>query len=178
MNNTNTMEINEGLLEMGNLLVAQSSVSDSYHAILKSAAKKAVEVFNCDRCCLILKNKRDELIIKAGFPSDCHGIGQKISEQGESFFLNEVIKNKRIVQIEDPLNDERMNYMRELIESYSITSIIFAPIFYLCEHGDCIGVMVLDSTDGNKISINYKEISLMTGLLGLLIKQEYKKMEK
>ncbi len=178
-NNDDKNLLLKDLMDMGNMLLSQSFTLDAYHNILKSTVSKAIEVFNCDRCCIVLKNKRGELVIKAGFPSNCHGIGQKISHEAETF-LSQVIRDKRIVFINDPRNDEKVSYMKDMIEFYSITSIIFAPIFYIGSHEDCVGVMVLDKTngDGEKFYIDYQKIKIVTDTIGWFIKKAYEKMRR
>lgn len=156
--------------ELGELLVGQSlTPPDPYHSLLNTLVRVVVEFCGCQRCCFIIRNLRDELVIKAGFPAGCHGVNQRITPEYGELFLKKVIREKNIILVEDPENDERVKYMQKLIECYSISSILFMPVFY---KKDNLGVMILDGTDGKKLIID-EGVHKLSVLVGDLLGQEY-----
>jgi signal transduction histidine kinase len=143
-----------------------------YHKTINVIVESALKISGADRACLILKNKKEELIIKVGFPHDVHGIGKKITpETGESF-LRQVMNEESIVLVTNPDEDSRIAYMRELVMTYRISSILFLPLFF---EGESIGILVFDWTGGEKFSIEVIEkIKLLGRLASRAIGMEYK----
>ncbi len=117
-------------------------------------------LMGCSRCCIILQKdddtgKNTKLVIAAGYPKQEHGIGNEVSTALGKNFLESVIKEGKIVIIEDPGRDSRVAYMRPLIDHLQIRLLIFVPLYYKkTKVGTKIkyaekpfGVMALDYTD-------------------------------
>jgi signal transduction histidine kinase len=143
-----------------------------YQQITNVIVESALKISGADRTCLIIKNKKDELIIKAGFPQGTHGGGERITPKTGEMFLRQVMSNESIVLLANPSEDGRVSYMRELVVTYQISSILFLPLFF---EGESLGILVFDWTAGRKFS---KEVTGKIKLLGRLasraIGMEYK----
>lgn len=150
------------------LLACRGEYQRTTNAIVESALK----ISGADRTCLIIKNKKDELIIKAGFPRNAHGIGVKITPGTGEMFIRQVMSNESILLVTNPLEDGRVSYMRELAMAYGISSILFLPLFF---EGEAIGILVFDWAAGRKFSKEVIEkIKLLGRLASRAIGMEYK----
>ena len=69
------------LVVFSKMAVAMSS--EPFSEALCVAAEAGAKIAGSARCCIILKNRNDELKIKAGFPCGAHGIGEKVAGAGE-----------------------------------------------------------------------------------------------
>ncbi len=157
------------VVEIAELLLASQG---EYHRIINVIVESTQKISGADRACLIIKNKKEELIIKVGFPQHAHGIGKKITLDTGETFLRQVMTDECIVLVTNPYEDSRVAYMRELVLTYGISSILFLPLFF---EGESIGILVFDWVGGEKFS---KEIIEKIKLLGRLaskaIGMEYK----
>lgn len=133
-----------------------------YQETLNIVAESALKVSAADRVCLIMKNKKEELMIEVGLPQYDHGISKKITPETGETLLRQVMGGESIVLVTNPCEDRRVAYMRELIMTYGISSILFLPLFF---GGESIGILVFDWVDGGKYS---KEILEKIKLLGRL----------
>ena len=143
-----------------------------YQKTIDIIVESALRISGADRSCLIIENKKDELIIKAGLPQHAHGIDKKITPDTGERFLKQVMKDESFVLITDPCGDRRVAYMRDLVTSCRISSILFLP---LSSESESIGVLVLDWVGGRKISRDVIEnIKLLGRLASTAIGMEYK----
>ena len=133
-----------------------------YQETLNIVAESALKVSAADRVCLIMKNKKEELMIEVGLPQYDHGICKKITPETGETFLRQVMSGESIVLVTNPCEDRRVAYMRELIMTYGISSILFLPLFF---GGESTGILVFDWVDGGKFS---KEILEKIKLFGRL----------
>lgn len=133
-----------------------------YQETLNIVAESALKVSAAGRVCLIMKNKKEELMIEVGLPQYDHGISKKITPETGETLLRQVMSGESIVLVTNPCEDRRVAYMRELIMTYGISSILFLPLFF---GGESIGILVFDWVDGGKFS---KEILEKIKLLGRL----------
>jgi len=133
-----------------------------YQETLNIVAESALKVSAADRVCLIMKNKKKELMIEVGLPQYDHGICKKITPETGETFLRQVMSGESIVLVTNPCEDRRVAYMRELIMTYGISSILFLPLFF---GGESTGILVFDWVDGGKFS---KEILEKIKLFGRL----------
>lgn len=133
-----------------------------YQETLNIVAESALKVSAADRVCLIMKNKKEELMIEVGLPQYDHGISKKITPETGETLLRQVMSGESIVLVTNPCEDRRVAYMRELIMTYGISSILFLPLFF---GGESIGILVFDWVDGGKFS---KEILEKIKLFGRL----------
>src|SRR4030042_849698 len=136
----------KAIAETAELLLASRG---EYQKTLNTIVESALKVSGADRSCLIIENKKDELLIKAGVPHHAHGIENKIAPDRGEKFLRQIISDKSIVLVTNPGEDRRVAYMRELVMSCAISSILFLP---LSVEGESIGVLVLDWVGGKRIS--------------------------
>lgn len=134
----------------------------NYQETLNIVAESALKVSAADRVCLIMKNKKEELMIEVGLPQYDHGISKKIIPETGETLLRQVMGGESIVLVTNPCEDRRVAYMRELITTYGISSILFLPLFF---GGESIGILVFDWVDGGKFS---KEILEKIKLFGRL----------
>jgi signal transduction histidine kinase len=109
-----------------------------------------------------MKNKKEELVIEVGLPQYDHGICKKITPETGETLLRQVMSGESIVLVTNPCEDRRVAYMRELVMTYGISSILFLPLFF---GGESIGILVFDWVDGGKFS---KEILEKIKLFGRL----------
>jgi len=133
-----------------------------YQETLNIVAESALKVSAADRVCLIMKNKKEELMIEVGLPQYDHGICKKITPETGETLLRQVMGGESIVLVTNPCEDRRVAYMRELIMTYGISSILFLPLFF---GGESTGILVFDWVDGGKFS---KEILEKIKLFGRL----------
>ncbi len=133
-----------------------------YQETLNIVAESALKVSAADRVCLIMKNKKEELMIEVGLPQYDHGICKKITPETGETLLRQVMSGESIVLVTNPCEDRRVAYMRELIMTYGISSILFLPLFF---EGESTGILVFDWVDGGKFS---KEILEKIKLFGRL----------
>ncbi|MEK7493897.1 MAG: ATP-binding protein [Patescibacteria group bacterium] len=120
--------------------MAVAMSSEPFSEALRVAARSGAEIAGSSRCCIILKNKKDELKIKAGFPDGAHGIGEKITGAGEKH-LRRVMDECQHVFVSDAASDQQTTYMRPLVTQQNIASIFFVP---LVSEKETIGVMAFD----------------------------------
>jgi signal transduction histidine kinase len=159
----------KAIAETAELLLASRG---EYQKTLDTIVESALKISGADRSCLIIENKKDELIIKAGVPRHAHGIENKIFPDRGEKFLKQVMSDKSMVLVTNPCEDRRVAYMRELVQSCAVSSILFLP---LSLEGESIGILVLDWVGGKKISKDMIEnIKLFRRLASTAIGMEYK----
>jgi signal transduction histidine kinase len=143
-----------------------------YQKTIDVIVEGALNISAADRTCLILKNQKDELIIKSGFPQNTHGVGQKITPLLGELFLRQVMNDESIVLVTNPCGDRRLTYMRELVAACKISSILFLPLF---SEGESIGILVFDWVEGKKFSKDViEDIKVLGRLASTAINMEYK----
>jgi len=144
-----------------------------YQETLNIIAESALKVSGADRVCLIMKNKKEELMIEFGLPQYDHGICKKITPETGETLLRQVISGESIVLVTNPCEDRRVAYMRELVMTYGISSILFLPLFF---GGDSIGILVFDWVGGGKYSkVILEKIKLFGRLASRAIGMEQKR---
>lgn len=152
------------------------SCRGDYKRTLDVIANRALKASSADRVCLIMKNERDELVIESGIPKDAHGIGQKITlDTGETFLRRIIKRNESIVLVTNPCEDPRVAYMRGLVSTYGISSILFLPLFF---EGEPIGIIVFDRIGSERFSKEALEkIKLLGRLASVAIGMELKRQK-
>ena len=159
----------KSLVETAELLLESSG---EYQKTINVIVENALGISCADRVCLIARNKKDQLIIEAGFPSDAHGIGVTITPETGEPFLRQVMNNESIVLVTIPSQDKRVSYMKELVMTHGISSILFLPIFFEREP---VGMLVFDWLGGRKFSREVSEwIKLFGRLTGKAIGMVYR----
>lgn len=131
------------LSEMSASLINSSEYKETLRVIVEFSAS----ILECERVCLIIKNKRNEIVVKEGIPLGGHGIGWRLTPQYGEIFLRRAMDEKSVTIIENPLNDYRIAYMKDLVAKYNISAILFSPLF--C-NGEDMGVLVFDAINGKK----------------------------
>ncbi len=150
------------------LLASRGDFEKTMNLIVESA----LEISGANRSCLIIKNKKDELVIKTGLPAHVHGIGENITRDTGEAFLRKVMGDESIVLVTNPSEDRRVAYMKGLVTAHNISSMLFLPLF---SEGESIGVLVFDWVEGRKISKDVIEnIKLLGRLASTAIGMEYK----
>ena len=160
------MEMEE-LIRMTESLISKPS-EERFLIILENLAS----VTGCQRACLIVRNNDGELVIREGYPTDGHGIGQIITEKtGKSFLTRMLEEAQSTVLVTHPEADERLAYMKDLVRCLGICSILFVPLFH---RGVANGILVVDSTKAvkQKFSKCYKIIHLLGNLAAASIERE------
>lgn len=147
-----------------------------YHDILEISCEESAKITGCERVCFVIQNKRNELVIKAGYPMEKHGIGQKLClETGEEYLRNVISKGERAIVITNPCIDPKMRYMRQMAYDYKIGLIFFAPLFFGKEP---LGILIFDKI-GNiskeeRDQIVYK-IKEITDLVACILWKDYER---
>ena len=118
----------------------------NFAAVAKESARAALAVSGAQRACLIIINKKGALVLKAGLPVGGHETGKL--ECGSSF-LKKVIKGGKYKLVSNPSGDACVGYMKELIKTYNINSLLFVPLLYKEQD---LGILVLDKNDGKRFS--------------------------
>ena len=159
----------KSLVETAELLLESSG---EYEKIINVIVENALRISGADRVCLITRNKKDRLIIKAGVPSHAHGIGVTITPETGEPFLRQVMNNESIVLVTIPSQDRRVSYMKELVMTHGISSILFLPLF---SEREPVGILVFDWLGGRKFSGEVSEgIKLFGRLTGKAIGMVYR----
>lgn len=165
----NTFSGIKAIAETAELLLASRG---EYQRTLNIIVESAIRISGADRSCLIIGNKKNELIIKAGMPLHSHGIEEKITRGTGEAFLRRIMKDDSMVLVTNPCDDPRVSYMKGLIDACRISSMLFLAL--RCE-GEGIGVLVLDWTGGKKISRDvFENVRLLVRLASTAIGTEYK----
>ena len=165
------MEMEE-LIRMTESLISKPN-EERFLIILENLAR----VTGCERACLIVRNNDGELVIREGYPTDGHGIGQIITEKtGKSFLTRMLEEVQSTVLVTHPEADERLAYMKDLVRCLGICSILFVPLFH---RGVANGILVVDSTKAvkQKFSKCYKIIHLLANLAAASIEREREKQK-
>ena len=110
------------------------------------SAQAAARITGAFRSCVILKNKKGEIKIKAGFPHGAHGVGERVTGAAEKF-LCKVMDGREPVFINQPASNPQTAYMKDLALTYGIASVFFVP---LLAEKEALGVMVFDFTKRKK----------------------------
>lgn len=160
------MDIRINLFDMAKKLV----LAQNYHDILGISCEESAKITGCERVCFIVQNKRGELVIKAGYPEEGHGIGQKLyMETGEEYLRNVISKGKGAVVIGNPCIDPKMSYMKQMAYDCRIGLIFFVPLFFGKEP---LGILAFDKIghiskeERGQIVFKIKEIAdLVSGAL-------------
>lgn len=161
------------IAETAELLLASRG---EYQNTLNIIVDSALKISGAERSCLIIENKKDELLIKAGTPFHAHGIDNKITPDTGESFLRQVMSDNAIVLVTNPCEDRRVAYLRELAMSCKISSILFVP---LSSQGESIGILVFDWVEGKKISKDgIENIKLFGRLASTAIGMEYKERKE
>jgi signal transduction histidine kinase len=167
--NNNEIAGIKDIVEIAELLLA---CRGAYQKAIDVIVGSALRISGADRTCLILKDKKEELIIKSGLPKNAHGIGEKITPETGEIFLKQMMSNESVILVTNPSEDSRVSFMRELVMTHRISSILFLPLFF---ESESIGILVFDWVQGRKFS---KEVSGRIKILGRLasraIGMEYK----
>jgi signal transduction histidine kinase len=159
----------KNVVDTAELLLASRG---DFEKTMNLIVERALEISGADRSCLIIKNKKDELIIKTGLPAHAHGIGETIAPGTGEAFLRKVMGDESIVLVTNPSEDRRVAYMKELVTAHNISSMLFLPLF---SEGESIGILVFDWVSGRKISKDVIEnIKLLGRLASTAIGMEYK----
>lgn len=127
----------KALLELAGRLLSAKNHRETRQIIVEEAKK----FFLIDRVCLIIKNIRQELVVKAGLPFEDHGIDTRITSVTGEEFLRQVLRNRIPLLIDKPQTDTRVSYMHDLIKKYHISAVLFLPLVYKKEG---MGLLVFD----------------------------------
>jgi signal transduction histidine kinase len=157
------------IIETAELLLASRG---EYQKTINVIFESALRISGAHRACLIIKNKKGELIIKKGIPQYAHGIGQKITPDTGETFLKQVMSDESIVLVTNPCEDSRVAYMREMVTTYGISSMLFLSLFF---EDESIGILVFDLVNREKLSKEtFENIKLLGRLASIAIGMEYK----
>lgn len=164
-----------GLAEELSRLTKAILVKD-YREKLDIIAEEAVTISGADRVCIVINNLRKELIIKAGFPNETHGINQRITPQYGENFLRQIMEDRNIMWIHNPFCDIRTSFIKELARYHCISSVLYAPLFYKEES---LGLIIFDFVKDKKISKeNIRRIKNLADFVSTVLKIEYRERKK
>lgn len=111
--------------------------------------------------------------IIAGVPAEEHEKDREwVPLEKHPDILHIVENGRNTVLIENPLNDPRTDYFREIIWYKQISQILYLPLLDICGSG-VAGVIVIDAIDGKKFTV--EEIHFaekVAKMIGFLIGQE------
>lgn len=161
----------EELVEMIKLISGKT-----YKQALHLFAIKSAEISGADRVCIIILNLKKQLVIKAGFPVDAHPVNKIISPEIGEFFLKQVMECRKYALVNNPAEDVRTAYMKELARSQNITSLLFMPLY---SSDEPLGVLVFDFTAGKRIAReNIRRMQNLADLVIVTMTAEYEKRKK
>ena len=162
----------QGIKDIGKTAELLLASRGEYQKTINVVVESALRISGAHRACLIIENKKGEIIIKAGLPQYDHGIGQKFTPDTGESFLKQVMSDESIVLVTNPCEDSRVAYMRELVMTYGISSMLFLPLFF---EGESIGILVFDLVGREKLSKGaFEKIKLLGRLASIAIGMEYK----
>lgn len=148
--------------------------SGGYRETLQIIVEKALALSGANRTCVIMRDKKEGLVIKAGCPRMAHGIDQPVTPEKGKNFLEGVMSGGSVVIVDSPKRDPRTAYMRELAETHDISLVMFFPLYY---REESLGVLVLDFVGANKRVAKqiYRKIVLFSNLASVAIGSEYER---
>lgn len=148
-----------------------------YREMLEMAVLQGAAIAGSERCCIIIENKKGELVLKSGFPKSGHGIGEKINsdERGEKM-MRKVMNNGGLVWIDRPIQDDRTQYLRPLSEQHNISAVVFIPLF--CS-GESLGLIVFDFTGDQEKNLrdNLSKMKIFSEFVAKAMKVLYRQRE-
>ncbi|MFH1427114.1 MAG: GAF domain-containing protein [Patescibacteria group bacterium] len=129
----------EAMAEIAKIIMTDKPMKEK----LQKIAELICESLEIDRCAIAQIKNGDTYEYIAGVATFGlqHGIG-KPHAISNCPTIQEVITTEKMVVIEDPLQDIRTEYMRDLVITIDIKSILFAPVFI---KGDVGFVIVIDA---------------------------------
>lgn len=147
--------------------------SREYKKTLAIIADSSARLTGADRTCIMIENTSGKFVIKAGYPVGEHGVNMIVTPANGEEFLKSISMQSDVVIVEDPKQDERIAYMRDLAYNYDLTKVVFVPLSY---HGDSLGVLVLDFCRGHKeMHLPIDRVRLLANLAAEAIGNEYER---
>lgn len=125
---------------LGNLVA-----SNNIFEMMEQVVCIASEISSCERVCFITNENRN-FYVRAGVPKNGHGIGKEVTREYGKMFLEQVMNKKKMTVVSNPKQDGRLSYMRNLVDEYNISAVLFVPIYY--KNND-IGILVVDAVGKN-----------------------------
>jgi len=155
-------------------------LTDSSVCIKQSIIEELVRILGVERC-VIFKISEEQIDgaqedfceIVAGVPLEEYGPGarERTPLRAHPDIHAAAVKGETLV-VEDPLNDERTAYFKDIVKKRHISQIAYVPLFI--EHDDQVtGVIVIDAIHGMRFTADdILFCSEVAELLGLLLGQE------
>lgn len=147
-----------------------------YQEMLEEAVLRGAAIARCERCCIIIENKRGELVLKAGFPKEGYAIGDKIDSVRSINLMRKVTKNEGVIWVDDPCVDLRGQYSSQPVDPNQKWAVALVPLF--CQ-GESLGLMVFDFTGEQKkyLAHNLDQIKIFAGFAAVAMKSQYQKRQ-
>jgi len=143
-------------LRLGHELFHNIGLDNSLSSVLDKVSNELLRIFHADRCVILLKDNKDELVPKV--VRTLSGIEDKVSVSAS--VLKEVQNSKAAVLLSDTSRDDRFSQASSLIMQ-GIRSVMCAPIMY---DDEFFGVVHMDSQQGQG-SFTRKDLQMFTGIV-------------
>ncbi len=164
-----------GLLEL--VEVSKLLISANYREVLDIAVHKGAEMQGCEGCCIIIENKKGNLILKTGFPRSSFEIGRGIGAECAAFLRDAIGKGEGILSVVHPWCPAN-GWRHELLSGYAPQHpMLFVPLYY---RGESLGVMLFvfgaNGDQGRFCAGNLEKIRAISSLVSAAIGAAYAKM--
>ncbi|KKU76835.1 MAG: Multi-sensor signal transduction histidine kinase [Candidatus Wolfebacteria bacterium GW2011_GWA1_47_6] len=167
------MEDSSGILRDIVGISEQLIGSREYKKTLGIIVDSLARLTGADRACIMLENMSGKFVIKAGYPIGEHGVNMVVTPEIGEEFLRAIIADGEILIIDDPEQDPRTSYMRDLAHNYGLAKVVFVPIVY---HGESLGVLTLDLCQGkDESALELAHVRLLANLAAAAIGSEYER---
>jgi hypothetical protein len=172
----------KALLQIAKALILslRCGLTDSSACIKQSIIEELAGILGVERC-VIFKISREQIDggqeefceIVAGVPFEEYGPDARGRTPLQAHpDVRAAAAEGRTSVVEDPLNDERTAYFRDIVEKRYISEIAYIPLF-IEDDGQVAGVIVIDAIHGVRFSgDDILFCSEVAELLGLLLGQE------
>jgi hypothetical protein len=162
------------------ILSLRSGLTDSSVCIKQSIIEELAGILGVERCAIFkisqeqIDGRREDFCeIVAGVPLEEYGPDacERTLLRAHPDIHAAVVKGRTLV-VEDPLNDERTAYFKDIVKKRYISEIAYIPLF-IEDDDQVTGVIVIDAIHGMRFTgDDILFCSEVAELLGLLLGQE------
>jgi signal transduction histidine kinase len=159
----------EDIIKISEQLIGSREYKGTLAIIVDSLAK----LTGADRTCVMIENMDGQFVIKAGYPIGEHGVNMHVTPAIGEEFLRSILAGGGILTVEEPEQDPRTSYMKDLAHDYNLSKVVFVPLAY---QGNNLGMLVLDFCRGHEeMHLPLDRVQLLANLAATAIGVEYER---